>query len=192
MKTSHLTKEQAQQIINIIDNTEADTFILGSCQYQSIGTSFLIHQKLIKLLGWETWLKTMEVTLPEEIPTKEQYGIQLKDEIIKQFQDDIKEYPSEDWPQEELNDVIQFYKDNEPTVENYYELTKSLAWDLWSVPILPFNPQPELQKQLELPVNQGPILNMLAWEDNETIGFHIAIANHLWDIDLNTYEGYDT
>jgi hypothetical protein len=197
MQIELLTPEQAEALTPIIEQLEEDypefsACSLGSCQYKSIEDVANFASAIINdpLLGWETFLKLFPgIKIPESIPTAEEFAEELRQEVLACY----AEHDHDEDDEEVLQYAEAYYEKEGTTLETYYELTKHLAWDLWSATILPFDPWVDPDKNpLNLPVQEGPLLNKMAWAENERIGFEIAIAMHLYNTDLSEYAEYDT
>lgn len=161
---------------------------LGSCQYKSIEDTANFATGIIQTFGFDKFLQIFpEIRMPDEIPTKEQFAALLLTELTEM----VLDIQDDDWKAKVQRDIDRHYPpDDTPTIDAYYNCTRSIAGDLWSATILPFSCITE--NPLNMPVHQGPMLNMLAWGENETIGFEIAIAMHLYGTELSLYAGYDT
>ena len=194
MDISKLTATEVTQLAALTDTFKeayeqlAKAPTLGSCQYKSIEDTANFATGIIQTFGFDKFLQIFpEIRMPDEIPTKEQFAILLLSELIEAIQYNT----DEDWRTEQQEDIDRHYPpDDTPTIAAYYNCTRDMAWDLWSATILPFSCITE--NPLNMPVHQGPMLNMMGWADNETIGFEIAIAMHLYGTELSLYAGYDT
>lgn len=197
MDISKLTATEHAQLVALTDafHAEYEQFttapVLGSCQYKSIEDTANFATGIIQTFGFDKFLQIFpKIQMPDKIPSPSEFAILLLTELtemVLDIQDD------DDWrtqQQEILNAHYPNYPEVYPTIDAYYNCTRDIAWDLWSATILPFSCITE--NPLDMPTHQGPMLNMLAWGDNETIGFEIAIAMHLYGTDLSLYADYDT
>ncbi len=189
MDISKLTATEHAQLVALIETANTEYHVLGSCQYESIEYAANFATGIIQTFGFDKFLQIFpEIQMPDKIPSEFEFATLLLTELtemVLDIQDD------DDWKTRNQEILDAHYPPNEPpTIDAYYDCTRSMAWDLWSATILPFscitvNP-------LGMPLHQGPLLNMMAWGDNETIGFEIAIAMHIYGTDLSLYGHYDT
>lgn len=164
-----------QKELNNLDVSD----VLGSCQYKSIEDTYNWATSIINILGIKGFESLLGITYSAAL---------TKDELEKELCDILKETQNED--DDDYKELQEILKQGTCPIEDYAELTRDLAWDLWSaypVALKDF----KMENKIELPT-YGPIFNQMAQSENFEIGIHLAYITHLYGTDLDIWAGYDT
>jgi hypothetical protein len=171
---------------NLNNSTVSDA--LGSCQYKTIEDTHIWATKLLNLIGYKQFEELIGLTY-KNILTMEEieldcYNI-LKDSTTVLIDD-------ADIPITETIDYIPLLdtENKRVSLDNYIEITRDEAWDLWSAYIGPLTHM-QIKDPVETPVH-GPILNQAVQSDNFAIGIQLAYLTHIHGYELKNWDGYDT
>ena len=176
--------DEYQSNLNNFDLSDA----LGSCQYKSIEDTHTWALKLLKLIGNQKFEKLIGLTYS---------GIQTLQEIEHDCYLLLKgsttvKIDDRDIPITETPDYIPLmdHENQRISLDNYIEITRNEAWDLWSAWMGPLTNM-EIQKTVKIPVF-GPILNQMSQSENFEIGVQLAYLTYIHGTDLSIWADYDT
>lgn len=148
---------------------------LGSCQYCTIEFSYEMALTLLRY-DRKRFEKTFKITYKEQL-SQEEYTDQLWMVL-----EENKPEPEDDEEPIIIPEKI--------TIEQYYELTNSWAWDLWSAAECPLS---GFDMKTKLPSYAvGPLLNLMVQDENFQIGIYLAYHTYLFGTDLIAFADFDT
>jgi len=166
---------------------KVDTLAFGSCQYHSIAVSYFWALKQLNQ-DRKRFEKLMGITYTGEFTLLETELLNWNiiknsalDPIILELNGTVTQ-SNEDYLKEDYDTITKYlkqYDDYRMPIEDFYQFTKDLAWDLWSAALNPLkNFQIEHQPDVE--------------QDNFEIGIGLAYTTFLYNTDYETFTEFST
>ena len=195
-----LTEKQIKKAERILSNMDTESLAIcdfGSCQYNSLEQAYTAALKLHKFIkDWPTIFSLFGYELKGNItPAQEADAVKaFIAEQLKSIEEFLKEDPEDEYAldaKESLKDVI--------TLDDAFSYAKGEAWDLWSaIPAIFQGAFPSVESITEQEnaikdESQGPLLNMMAWEENIMLGIQAAMLQiHFPTLNSESFSHFDT
>jgi hypothetical protein len=168
--------EQLQQV-------EWGDMTWGSSQYGAAYETYQIMLKYFHAVGKKGIIHMFNI---QNIPIESEFIQSLQTEwveIYEQYADEKDEYAKQ-IGKEMSEKVINI-------IDNWFEYTKNLSWDLWSAIRCPISVPDDFMDNVKLPT-RGPVYNMLAQGENFFVGVKAALLTYLYGVSEESFAGYDT
>lgn len=199
-----------KKFIKELEAQEANTqeYPFGSCQYETVEMGYLaakaigipnlstlfIEDDFIKFMLLKGKKETLLTQFKQEIiygmvrpPVDQKHNEELWERVklvtLRKAELDPVDYREP----EDLVDAKAILDAKD--VNELLEILSHKAYDLWSVPFpLPGIDLPEV---ITPDVGDGPLLNMMAWEEGYEQGVSMAVFEYLWEEDID-FQEWDT
>ncbi len=182
-----------QQVDEIFDKFESDlqkalqidgNMEWGSCQYDSAKATYDWALGLIRMIGLDKFEEVMKITHSPAY-TKEEFTAKLHNYIKEVEAEYIEDGFYEDCD-------LKPYVFAEPyTIDQYFDFTRNVAWDLWSAFRFPFDDY-KIGYSINT-TNPSPLLlNAMTSGENFETGLACAYLTFLYGVSEECFKGYDT
>ena len=167
-----------------------DTNPFGSCQYSSAFQSFDFVSDCIEILGYSAFKKVFGIRHGSVTPVKDLLAI-----LVKELKEYAEKYLKDD------PDMGEYYEgeiegiNKIDSLDSYFQHCKDQSQDLWSAYIsheLFLENFGMKSKLFASNMGVGPILNQLVQSENKIMGFSLALMDHHYQVDMDSYSDMDT
>ena len=186
----HIMKMTLKTLENSLNKhlEDTDTLAFGSCQYHLIAASYFWALKQLEQ-DRKRFEKLMGITYTGEYTLLETELLNWNiiknsalDPIILELNNNILTLRNDEAVEEDyimISDYLKQYDDYRMPIEDFYQFTKDLSWDLWSAALNPLkNFQIEHQPDVE--------------QDNFEIVMGLAYTTFLYNTDYEAFTEFST